>query len=369
MDIETRAGTFQVQVLTEVVHPDAQVTVIIVNSLTSQMTLNALASFRKFNDIPTNYVVVDNFSDQSVLDALVQETGKFATILSNHGEPKSIKLGHWDSLLNAIGLDIGSRFVQTPLGFVCHNDVLACRPGWLRHLTERLTEKCRGASFSQDNDRIRAMHVSGYLYDTVIYSHQTSFWYPIKGKWVLSRRRIAKRYSESWLWLDLPGSVPVELIDEDGLLQFRTRPWCTAEQFLNHRTNFDKWVKTGNTPRTVDDYQRFQQWKGRSHRGKRKVQQAYTDFEMAVIIMFAQGSCGLTSWDPKLRLGLSMRKRAEILTAAGLPITKRALEAHALKNLAPIEGTVLALTKRDEVLWEKLEAIIGGAPLLRLLAI
>ena len=64
-----------------------------------------------------------------------------------------------------------------------------------------------------------------------------------------------------------------------------------------------------------------------------------------------------------------MRKRAEILTAAGLPITKRALEAHALKNLAPIEGTVLALTKRDEVLWEKLEAIIGGAPLLRLLAI
>jgi hypothetical protein len=162
---------------------------------------------------------------------------------------------------------------------------------------------------------------------------------------------------------------PVELIDEDGLLQFRTRSWCTAEQFLNHRTQFDKWVKTGNTPRTVDDYQRFQQWKGRSHRGKRKVQQAYTDFEMAVIIMFAQGSCGLTSWDPKLRLGLSMRERAEILTAAGLPITKRALEAHALKSLAPIEGTVLALTKRDEVLWEKLEAIIGGAPLLRLLAI
>ena len=183
MDIETRAGTFQVQVLTEVVHPDAQVTVIIVNSLTSQMTLNALASFRKFNDIPTNYVVVDNFSDQVVLDALVLEAGEFATVISNHGEPKSIKLGHWDSLLNAIGLDIGSRFVQTPLGFVCHNDVLACRPGWLRRLTERLTEKCRGASFSQDNDRIKAMHVSGYLYDTVIYPHQTAFWYPIQGKW------------------------------------------------------------------------------------------------------------------------------------------------------------------------------------------
>ena len=162
---------------------------------------------------------------------------------------------------------------------------------------------------------------------------------------------------------------PIELIDEDGLLQFRTRPWCTAEQFLNHRTQFDKWVKAGNTPRTVDDYQRFQQWKGRSHRGKRKVKQALTDFELAVIIMFAQGSCGLTLWDPKLRLGLSMRKRAEILNAAGLVITKRALEAHALRKLAPIEGTVLALTKRDEVLWSKLSAIIGDTPLFKLLAI
>lgn len=162
---------------------------------------------------------------------------------------------------------------------------------------------------------------------------------------------------------------PIELIDEDGLLHFRTRAWCTAEQFLNHRTQFDKWVKTGNTPRTVDDYQRFQQWKGRSHRGKRKVQQAHTDFELAVITMFAQGSCGLTSWDPKLRLGLSMRQRAEILTAAGLIITKRALEAHALKNLAPIEGSVTVLTKRDKVLWDKLGAIIGDAPLFKLLAI
>lgn len=183
MDIETVAGTFQVDILTHVFNPDARATVIIVNSLTSRMTLNALASFRKFNDIPTNYVVVDNFSEQWVLDDLVREAGGYATVLSNHGEPKSIKLGHWDSLLNAIGVDIGSRFVSTPLGFVCHNDVLACRRGWLRHLAERFTPTCRGAAFSRDNDRIRAMHVSGYMYDATLYTQQVAHWYPQRGVW------------------------------------------------------------------------------------------------------------------------------------------------------------------------------------------
>lgn len=161
---------------------------------------------------------------------------------------------------------------------------------------------------------------------------------------------------------------PREPHDMEGLLQFFTRPWQNAAEFLNYRTKFDKWVKSGNTPRTVDDFKRFQQWTVRNHCGQHKGQQARTDFEEAVITMFAHGSCGLLPWDPKLRLGWSRRERAEILTGAGLPTTKRALEAHALKGLAPIEGSVSALTKRDEVLWAKLEPVIGAGPLLRLLA-
>ena len=75
INIETRAGTFQVKVLTNSLLPEAVATVVIVNSLTSRMTINAVSSFRKFNDIPTNYVIVDNFSDQWVLDDLVRELG------------------------------------------------------------------------------------------------------------------------------------------------------------------------------------------------------------------------------------------------------------------------------------------------------
>ena len=181
--VETKAGVFRVRDLTDVRHDGARSTVIIVNSLTSRMTLNALHSFRKFNDVPTNYVVVDNFSEQWVLDDLVREAGSFATIVSNYGVPMTIKLGHWDSLLNAVGVDIGSRLVQTDFGFVCHNDVIACRRGWLRHLEQKMTDRCRGAAFLRDNGRIQAMHVSGYMYDASLYAQDVADWYPVKGGW------------------------------------------------------------------------------------------------------------------------------------------------------------------------------------------
>ena len=162
---------------------------------------------------------------------------------------------------------------------------------------------------------------------------------------------------------------PVDLLDEDGLLQFRTRPWSTAEQFLTHRQKFDKWVKSGNTPRTVGDYARFQRWAGRDHRGLQRDQQARTDFEQGVITMCAQGTCGLDVWSRQHRDGLTRQQLAEILTNCRLPVTERSLEARALRNAKPVEGTVTILTGEDRVLWAKLEAVIGEGPLTMLLAI
>jgi len=181
--VDTAAGTFRIRELTRVETPGARVTVIIVNSLTSRMTLNALASFRKHSDMPTNYVIVDNFSEQWILDDLVREAGEHATIISNFGRPMSIRLGHWDSLLNAIGVDIGSRWVSTEFGFVCHNDVLALKRGWLSHLVGKIQGDVRGAAFLRDNIRINAMHVSGYLYDARLYTQDVANWYPERGVW------------------------------------------------------------------------------------------------------------------------------------------------------------------------------------------
>ena len=162
---------------------------------------------------------------------------------------------------------------------------------------------------------------------------------------------------------------PVDLLDEDGLLQFRTRPWGTAEQFLTHRQKFDKWVKSGNTPRTVGDYARFQQWTGRDHRCLHRDQQARTDFEQAVITMCAQGSCGLAVWSRQHRDGLTRQQLAEILKNCGLTVTERSLDARALRTAKPVEGTVTNLSDRDRLLWAKLEKVIGEDPLMKLLAI
>jgi hypothetical protein len=175
--ISTEMGEFNVRVLQDTRSLGAEVSVIIVNSLTSRMTINAIKSFNRFSDVPTNYIVVDNFSSDEILADLCREL-PFATIVSNHGTPKTILHGYWDSQLNAVGVDLGTRFVTTPLAFVCHNDVIACGKGWLRHLISKLTPECRGASFFHDTGRIGAMHVCGYLYDTAIYGTNEAKWYP-----------------------------------------------------------------------------------------------------------------------------------------------------------------------------------------------
>ena len=74
-------------------------------------------------------------------------------------------------------------------------------------------------------------------------------------------------------------------------------------------------------------------------------------------------------WSRQYRDGLTRQQLAEILTNCGLPVTERALDARALKNTKPVEGTVTILSDRDLLLWAKLGAVIGEGPLTRLLAI
>ena len=82
-----------------------------------------------------------------------------------------------------------------------------------------------------------------------------------------------------------------------------------------------------------------------------------------------QGSCGLPVWSRQHRDGLTRQQLAEILRNCGLPVTERSLEARALRNAKPVEGTVTLLTERDRLLWSELGAVIGEGPLTRLLAI
>lgn len=77
---------------------------------------------------------------------------------------------------NAYALECGAKFCDAPYVFVCHNDVVAYRKNWLFYLVEKM-KNYKLAAFLRDNIRIRAAHVSGFLYDRIFFSDKNvSFW-------------------------------------------------------------------------------------------------------------------------------------------------------------------------------------------------
>ena len=176
IEIKTDVGVFTVEPhLKENINKEA-VSIAIVSHLSPDMTINAINSFKKYSEVPIEIFVVDNFSDDETVSRL-KEIDDINLIL-NKGDFRSILNGHKDSVLNGVGVDIASRFIESKLMFVCHNDVLAYKSGWLKYLVSKLNDKVRGAAFCKDNGRILAMHVSGYLLDLELYKQLGPNWYP-----------------------------------------------------------------------------------------------------------------------------------------------------------------------------------------------
>tara|TARA_R110001583_G_scaffold60881_1_gene180498 strand:+ start:44 stop:883 length:840 start_codon:yes stop_codon:yes gene_type:complete len=176
IEIKTDVGIFTVEPhLKENIDKNA-ISIALVSHLSPDMTINAINSFKKYSDIPIEIFVVDNFSDDETVKKL-KEIDDINLIL-NKGDFRSILNGHKDSVLNGVGVDIASRFIESKYMFVCHNDVMAYKKGWLNYLVSKLDDKTRGAAFCKDNGRILAMHVSGYLLDLDLYKKLGPNWYP-----------------------------------------------------------------------------------------------------------------------------------------------------------------------------------------------
>jgi len=181
--INTIVGDYTVEtVLKDNINEDA-IAIVMVSYESYAMTRNAIASFKKFATIPTEIYLVDNFSDNRTVEKLRQI--KDINLILNRGKNKqSILTGYKDSILNAVGVDLGMRFVKSKYVFVCHNDVLALDYGWLKYLFSKMNDQNLGACFFLDNDRIKAMHVSGYLCNLEYYkkkmaeAKRETFWYP-----------------------------------------------------------------------------------------------------------------------------------------------------------------------------------------------
>lgn len=71
------------------------------------------------------------------------------------------------SYANAIALEIGCKVINasTNLVLALHSDTLVTRENWLTYLLGKMDADTRAASFFRDKRRIKALHVSGLLFD------------------------------------------------------------------------------------------------------------------------------------------------------------------------------------------------------------
>lgn len=279
-EVYIKDDIFMVEHYTDnLVDDDDVVTIVLPTFNAVEMTLNAVRSFKKFTTIPHQIVVVDNYSNQETIQQLKKEQG--INLVLNKGLKKPSPVNAIASFENARGIHIGATFVKTKYMFVAHNDVLACRQGWLKYLLNHFNDKIKGAAFGFDPhpNRIKAMHVSGYLLDWKLYrkSNQVD-WFPryVNGQ---MRLDVGDHYSQ---WLHENGyeyfvtpnthcaTVEISKVDnnpENGLLKRhnifadkatdssgrclylhlgRGFPKSMHQYYKPGRTTYEQWVQFGN---------------------------------------------------------------------------------------------------------------------------
>jgi len=137
----------------------------------SQLAARSFFHFEK--NLKLRLFFIDPSGKQKPFDAgPYQEHTSFISIPNEHFSvsKKSGKMSH----SNAYCLEVGRQFCTAPYVFVCHNDVLAYREDWLSYLVDKMSAY-KLAAFLRDNVRIKAAHVSGFLY-TRDYFDKAVFW-------------------------------------------------------------------------------------------------------------------------------------------------------------------------------------------------
>ena len=153
---------------------DADVDIIIPSYDDRQMSYYAALSFFRFEkDLKMRVVFVDassrkdDFSQLDIPYTLVSVPDNKFQFTKGAG-----KMSH----SNAYSLEVGRQYCKAPYVFVCHNDVLAYKDGWLSYLHSKMSEY-RLAAFLRDNIRIKAAHVSGFMYDRKFFDDaEVGFW-------------------------------------------------------------------------------------------------------------------------------------------------------------------------------------------------
>ena len=138
-----------------------------------EMTDVAVQCIKKYTEEPYIIWIVDDNSNEETRNYLMN-LDKVNVIFNKTG------IGSWyypkwmmkkrGSEANAISLNMASKIITGKYMFVMHSDALPVRAGWLDFLKSKLNDKIKIVGVSTDHIRVKAVHVSGFLFDFQLYN-------------------------------------------------------------------------------------------------------------------------------------------------------------------------------------------------------
>jgi len=125
------------------------------------LTSLCISSFEQHKgDFNFRYIVVENSDDTSYKSDILK--------LSENIKWVQNPIRFRNSEANASAIVTALEHIESEYVFICHNDVVACHPDWMKHLFSKLSEQCPVVGTVLDNIRINAVHISGLLTYTKI---------------------------------------------------------------------------------------------------------------------------------------------------------------------------------------------------------
>jgi hypothetical protein len=203
--IEVDGRTYRVDVLRRTVEaPQAPRLVLVGHHVSEQaaaMTRAAVRSMIRHAGTPHEVWVVDNNSPDEFSAWLREEPQ--VNVIFNHTEPllregvsprgllsrlfRPASQASNRSYANGLALQLAAQVIEPESAIfgVFHNDVLACKPGWLRFLLSKMDDTARGASVATHNSpaQITSMSASGYLIDFQLVQQWEAHFLPNQPLW------------------------------------------------------------------------------------------------------------------------------------------------------------------------------------------
>jgi len=142
----------------------AQIDFIIPSYSSPMLTICCIRSFEKNKgDFDFRYIIVENACDDSYKEDVLSVS---ENVLWINNPSKNTIAANRHAWGNAEAIEIGLQNSTSEYVFICHNDVAATHPDWMKTLYSKVEEGCKMVGTRFDNpesQRIGALHQSGLL--------------------------------------------------------------------------------------------------------------------------------------------------------------------------------------------------------------